>query len=72
MEFEDLYYQRKPTRLHFVRQSIHALTHYAHEVETKGPLACASQWVMEPTIGNLTEEMRQHVDPYAHLTQIAI
>jgi len=72
VEFEDLYYQRKPERLHFVCQSLHALTHYAHEVETKGPLICASQWTMERTIGNLTEEIRLHSDPFANLTKRAV
>jgi hypothetical protein len=28
-EFELLYYQRRPERIHFVHQSIHALTHLA-------------------------------------------
>jgi hypothetical protein len=32
VEFEVLYYQRRPERLHFVRQSIHALTHLGPEV----------------------------------------
>ena len=71
-EFEDLYYQRRIDWIHFVRQSIHALTHYGHEVETKGPLICASQWTMERTIGNLTKELRQHSQCYANLTQRAI
>ena len=72
IEFEDLYYQRKLEQLHFVRQSLHALTHYAHEVEMKGPLICASQWTMEHTIGNLTEEIRLHSDPFANLTKRAV
>ncbi|KAF9231986.1 hypothetical protein BU15DRAFT_55551 [Melanogaster broomeanus] len=71
-EFEELYYRRKIERIHFVRQSVHALIHYGREVETKGPLICASQWTMERTIGNLTEEMRQHSNCFANLTQRAI
>lgn len=71
-DFETHYSQRKKERIHFVRQSIHALTHYGQEVQTKGPLICASQWTMERTIGNLTEEIRQHSNPYANLTQRAV
>ncbi|KIJ06866.1 hypothetical protein PAXINDRAFT_91364 [Paxillus involutus ATCC 200175] len=68
-EFEELYYQCRIKRVHFVRQSIHALTHYGHEVKTKGPLICALQWTMEQTIGNLTEELRQHSNCFANLIQ---
>jgi hypothetical protein len=68
-EFELLYYQRRTDRLHFVRQSIHALTHLALEVIRLGPLICSSQWTMERTIGNLGEEIRSHVHPYANLSQ---
>lgn len=58
--------------MHFVRQSIHALSHYGNEVETKGPLICASQWTMERTIGNLVEEIHQPSNPYANLGRRAI
>ncbi|KAG1761276.1 hypothetical protein EDD22DRAFT_780076 [Suillus occidentalis] len=70
--FEELYYQCHIDRIHMVRQSIHAIGHYGWEVETKGPLICTSQWTMEHTIGNLTEELRQHSNPYANLSQHAI
>jgi len=45
-EFELLYYQRRSERLHFVRQSIHALTHLGPEVVRVGPLIISSWWVM--------------------------
>jgi hypothetical protein len=70
-EFEDLYYQCRVDRIHFMRQSIHALGHYATEVQSKGPLICASQWTMERTIGNLVVEMRQPSKPYENLSQRA-
>ncbi|KAF8840952.1 hypothetical protein BDN67DRAFT_990071 [Paxillus ammoniavirescens] len=38
-KFKELYYQRRIEHVHFVRQSIHTLTHYGREVETKGPLS---------------------------------
>jgi hypothetical protein len=68
-EFEVLYCQRCPERLHFVRQSIHALTHLAPETVRLGPAICSSQWTMERTIGNLAAEIRQHSNPYANLSQ---
>ncbi|KIJ15715.1 hypothetical protein PAXINDRAFT_11307 [Paxillus involutus ATCC 200175] len=71
-EFEDLYYQRKPERLHFTRQSVHTLGHYAREVATKGPLICSSQWTMERTIGNLVSEIRQPSNPYKNLAKRAL
>lgn len=71
-EFELLYYQRRTDRLHFVRQSIHALIHLAEEVFRIGPLICSSQWTMERTIGNLAMEIKSHVHPYANLSQRAL
>ena len=68
-EFEVLYVQRRPERIHFVRQSIHAITHLAPEAFRIGPAGCSSQWTMERTIGNLVEEIRQHSNPYANLSQ---
>jgi hypothetical protein len=71
-EFELLYYQRRTDRLHFVRQSIHALIHLADEVLRIGPLICSSQWTMEQSIGNLAMEIKSHVHPYANLSQRAL
>lgn len=68
-EFETFYYQRRVSRLHFCRQSIHALLHLAPEVTRIGPPICSSQWTMERTIGNLGEEIRQPSNPYANLSQ---
>ncbi|KAJ3505412.1 hypothetical protein NLJ89_g7431 [Agrocybe chaxingu] len=68
-EFETLYYQRKPTRLHFVRQSIHALLHTGPEVPRLGPGICYTQWTMERTIGNLGEEIRQPSNPFQNLSE---
>ncbi|KIK35336.1 hypothetical protein CY34DRAFT_96273, partial [Suillus luteus UH-Slu-Lm8-n1] len=67
-DFELIYVQRLTTCIHFVRESIHAIDHYGNEVETKGPLICASQWTMECTIGNLVEEIRQ--PSLTHIAQI--
>lgn len=72
LEFEELYYQRKACRLHFCRQSIHALLHLVPEIIRLGPGAYYTQWTMERTIGNLGEEIKQHSNPYANLSQRAI
>jgi hypothetical protein len=67
--FEALYYQRKASRIHFVRHSIHLLTHIAPETIRAGPLACYAQWTMETAIGNLGKEIRQDKDPYCNLEE---
>ena len=71
-EFELLYYQRRADRIHFVRQSIHALTHLATEILRIGPGICSSQWTMERVIGNLGQEVRQPSNPFANLSRKAI
>lgn len=72
MEFESIYYQRIPSRLHFLRQCIHILVHLAPEVFRVGPGGLYSQWTLERTIGNLVEQIRQHITVFAHLTEIAL
>ena len=66
-EYEALYYQRKVERLHFCRQSIHALSHLSHDSIRLGPGNYTSQWTLERTIGNLGEELKQPSNPYANL-----
>ncbi|KAJ6525540.1 hypothetical protein DFH09DRAFT_894352, partial [Mycena vulgaris] len=70
-EFEEIYYQRMASRLHFCRQSIHQLLHQAPEIVRVGPGPYYTQWTMERTIGNLGEEMKQHSNPYANISQRA-
>lgn len=72
IEFEDLYYQRKVSRLHFVRQSIHAHIHLARETINTGPYTIKSQWPIERTIGILGGQIRQPSKPFANLAQRAI
>jgi hypothetical protein len=71
-EFEEIYYQRKVERIHFCRPSIHALLHLAREVIRLGPGCYYTQWTMERTIGNITEEMKQPSNSYANLSKRAI
>jgi len=46
-EFEELYYQRRVERLHFVCPAIHSTLHLASEVPCVGPGLCGSQWTIE-------------------------
>ncbi|KAF8264362.1 hypothetical protein EI94DRAFT_1441586, partial [Lactarius quietus] len=71
-EFETLYYWCMESRIHFVRQSIHLLTHIAPETLCIRPLSCYAQWTLETAIGNLGQEIRQDHDLYANLMQRAI
>ncbi|KAF8059565.1 hypothetical protein FPV67DRAFT_1425563 [Lyophyllum atratum] len=71
-EFEALYVQRREDRIHMSRQSVHGLSHLAREVRRVGPGITYSQWTMERTIGNLTEELKQHSEPYKHLSRRAV
>ncbi|KAI0349079.1 hypothetical protein OH77DRAFT_1499673 [Trametes cingulata] len=68
-EYEELYYQRRVDRLHFVRQSIHALIHLIPESKRVGPGSLHSQWTIENAIGNLTREIGSDVAPYANLAE---
>jgi hypothetical protein len=71
-EFEEIYCQRLVTRIHFVRPCLHSLVHLPREVIRLGPPLCSSQWTLERTIGNLGEEIRQHSNPFANLSQRGI
>ena len=68
-EFEQLYYQGRADRLHFVRPCIHTLLHLPGEVHRLGPSIIYTQWTMERTIGNLGEEVKQPSQPYANISQ---
>lgn len=71
IEFEHLYYQRKSNRLHFVRQSVHSLTHLGPETTRLGPLSLSAQWTMERIIGVLGSLVRQPSNPFANLAEQA-
>ena len=67
LEFEILYCDRNPDRLHFVRQCVHSLTHLARETHRLGPLWLSSQWTMERVIGHLGSLLRQPSNPFRNL-----
>ena len=67
LDFELIYCERKPDRLHFVRQCVHSLTHLARETHRLGPLWLSSQWTMERVIGHLGSLLRQPSNPFWNL-----
>ena len=71
-EYELLYYQRRPDRIHFCRPCIHTLLHACPEVTRVGPGAYSTQFTMERTIGDLGQEIRQLSNPFANLAQRAL
>ncbi|KAK7457870.1 hypothetical protein VKT23_010214 [Stygiomarasmius scandens] len=70
--YEELYYQRNPDRIHFVRQTIHVDTHAGPETVRAGPLACYAQWTMESLLGNLNDECHNDCDRFANIQQRAL
>ena len=71
LEFELLYYQRKPERLHFVRQCVHSLVHLGPEIDRLGPPSLTAQWAMERMIGIFGSLLKQPSNPFANLTEQA-
>ena len=71
-EFEIIYCQCLATRIHFVWPCIHSLMHLPHKVIRLGPSICSSQWTLERTIRNLGEEIKQHSNLFANLSQRGI
>ncbi|TBU61730.1 hypothetical protein BD310DRAFT_812862 [Dichomitus squalens] len=71
-EYERVYYQYRQERLHFVRPSLHSLAHIVPEATRIGPGALHSQWTLENFIGNITREIKQHVTPYANVSEQAL
>jgi hypothetical protein len=71
-EFEMIYCQHLPMQIHFVWLCMHSLTHLPQEVICLGPPICSSQWTLERMIGNLGEEIKQHSNPFANLSQWGI
>jgi hypothetical protein len=67
--FEELYVQRRADRIHFVRPCVHTVSHFAPETTCVGPGIIIAQWPLERTIGNLGEEVKQHRDPYANISE---
>ncbi|KAH9848550.1 hypothetical protein C2E23DRAFT_739308 [Lenzites betulinus] len=71
-DYENLYYARRLDRLHFVRQSVHALIHIVPEALRLGPGSLYTQWTLENYIGNITREIKQHATPYANVSERAL
>ena len=67
LDFEIIYCERRPVRLHFIRQCVHSLTHLARETYRLGPLWLSSQWTMERVIGYLGSLLRQPSNAFRNL-----
>ena len=50
-------------------QNVHALPHIPSDCERVGPQSFHTQWTMEWTIGNLSQEIKLHSDPYTNLSE---
>lgn len=69
LDFEQLYYQRREDRMHFCPLCVHLLIHCAPEIVQIGPMSIRAQWTLERTIGNLGQEVKQDVNPYANMSR---
>ena len=69
LDFERLYYQCQESHIHFIRPTVHLVTHLVTEAIQKSPPLCYAQWTMERTIGNLGQEIQQPSKPFANLAQ---
>ena len=67
-EFELIYCQRDPNRLHFVRPCVHSLTHLARESHRLGPLMLSAQWTMERVIGYVGTLLKQPSNLFCNLS----
>jgi hypothetical protein len=70
-EFERIYVQNHPDRVHMIRPWIHTLLHTAQGVVRTGPLIYYAQWTMERLIGLLEDDLHLHSNPYANIAHIA-
>ncbi|KIM58425.1 hypothetical protein SCLCIDRAFT_28084 [Scleroderma citrinum Foug A] len=68
-EFELIYYSLRQDWLHFIHPCVHQVLHLVTKTMHKGPLICYAQWMMERTIGNLGQEIRQPSKPYENLAE---
>jgi hypothetical protein len=72
IEFEQLYVQDRPDRIHMVRPCLHALMHLGLQIPATGPPSLHATWTMERTIGDLGQEIRQPSNPYTNLSERAL
>lgn len=71
-EYENIYYQRRVSRIHFCRPSLHTLLHAAPEITRVGPGSYNTQYTMERAIGDWGKDIRQPSNPYANLSHITL
>jgi hypothetical protein len=71
-EFERIYMDRNPARLHFATQVMHNIVHFADEVDRIGPLSLYAQWTLERAIGFNKSHMRQPSRLYQNLFHVCL
>jgi hypothetical protein len=71
-EFEVIYCQCLSMQIHFVHPCIHSMVHLPCKVLRISPPVCSLRWMLEWTIGNLGEEIKQPSNPFANLSQHGI
>lgn len=71
-EYELLYYQRLPERIHFCRPLLHTFLHTPLEAERVGPGTYTTQFENERAIGDFGKEIRQPSNPFGNLARIAV
>jgi hypothetical protein len=59
-------------QIHFVWLCVYSMVHLPCEVLCLSPSVCSSQWMLEQTIGNLGEEIKQPSNPFANPSQHGI
>ncbi|EJD38499.1 hypothetical protein AURDEDRAFT_30561, partial [Auricularia subglabra TFB-10046 SS5] len=70
--FEELYIGRRQERMHLHTQIIHIIQHLVPEYFRVGPGPLHAQWTLERHIGNMTDELRQHSNPYRNLAACSL
>ncbi|KAG2008975.1 hypothetical protein CC2G_014351 [Coprinopsis cinerea AmutBmut pab1-1] len=71
-DFELKYYQRRFDRMHFCRPVLHTLLHCAQEVERMGPGLLSTQYPMERSVNDYTQEIRLKSNIYGNLATITV
>ncbi|KAI0321211.1 hypothetical protein OF83DRAFT_1051645 [Amylostereum chailletii] len=71
-DLEVKYAECKISRMHFMPQCTHAITHFPFSYTRIGPCICSSQFPIERTIGDLGAEIKPHSNPFANLAQRAL
>ncbi|VDB93561.1 unnamed protein product [Peniophora sp. CBMAI 1063] len=70
-DLEDRFAQHMISRMHFMPQCTHAITHHVNDYLRNGPLIGTSQFPIERAIGDLGAEIKQPSNAFGNLAEIA-